>query len=61
MLTQKISEQFGQIFGDRRGVAQQPNLAFDAIGVFGQVLLHALGLLQQGAGVLCEGFAGRCR
>ncbi|MNV16816.1 hypothetical protein D3C71_1075850 [compost metagenome] len=61
VFAQEVGEQFGQVLGNRRGVAQQPNLAFDAIGVFGQILLHAFGVLQQCAGVLCEGFAGRCR
>ncbi|MNG30851.1 hypothetical protein D3C84_1165480 [compost metagenome] len=46
VLLQEIGEQLRQVFGDRRGVAQQSNLAFDAVGVFGQVLLHALGVLQ---------------
>ncbi|MNI76835.1 hypothetical protein D3C73_1330880 [compost metagenome] len=61
VLAQEIGEQFRQVFGDRRGVAQQAHLAFDALGIVSQVLLHAFGLLQQDPGVLGEGFAGRRR
>ncbi|MNP27489.1 hypothetical protein D3C76_1204020 [compost metagenome] len=61
MLAQEVGEQLRQVFGDRRGVAQQPHLAFDAFGIFGQVLLHAFGLLQQDPGVLRESLAGRRR
>ncbi|MNY07731.1 hypothetical protein D3C86_1405480 [compost metagenome] len=61
MAVQEIREQLWQVLGDRRGVAQQPHLAFDALGVFGQFLLQAFGLLQQNPGVSGQGIAGRRR
>ncbi|MNI73297.1 hypothetical protein D3C73_1292950 [compost metagenome] len=47
VVAEEVGQYFRQVFGDRRGVAQQAHLAFDALGVFGQVLLHAVGVLQQ--------------
>lgn len=61
MAAQEIREHFRQVLGDRRGVAQQPHLTFDALRVIGKVLLHAFGLLQKNARMAGEGFAGRRR
>ena len=62
MTAQEVREHFRQVFGDRRGVAQQAHLAFDALGVFGQILLHAFGLLQKDrvrvAPALCRRLSG---
>ncbi len=50
VFAQEVREQFRQVFAEGGGVAQQAHLAFDAVGVFGQVLLQVFGLLQQQRG-----------
>ncbi|AMW86004.1 hypothetical protein AK972_5204 [Pseudomonas yamanorum] len=61
VLVQKVRQQFRQVFAQGGGVAQQAHLAFDAVGVFREVLPQVLGLLQQQAGMTGQGFARRCR
>ncbi|MNN94976.1 hypothetical protein D3C81_2137080 [compost metagenome] len=61
MIAQEVREYFRQVFGDRRGVAQQTHLTFDALGIVGQILLQAFGLLQEDARVLGQRFTGRRR
>ena len=57
----KGAERLGQEFGQRIGIGQQPHLPADALGILREVAMHALGLLQQDAGVLDQGAPGRGR
>ena len=61
VLAHKVGEQLGQVFGEGGSVAQQAHTAFEALGVFAQVVIHALDLLQEQARMLCQRLPGRCR
>ena len=55
---EKRAQRLGQEFGQRIGVGQQPHLAAEPLGVLVEIAAHALGLLQQDAGVLDQGAPG---
>ena len=46
------AQRFGQEFGHRVGIRHQPHLTAQAIGIFGEVAAHTVGLLQQHPGMV---------
>ena len=58
---EKGAERLGQKFGQRIGIGHQPHLPAQALGIFGKLAVHPLGLLQQQPRVVKRGAAGRCR
>ena len=58
---EKRAQRLGQELGQRIGVGEDPDLAGEPARIGAEILPQALGLGQQGAGMLEQGAAGRGR
>lgn len=59
MRHQKIRQSFRQVLAQRRGIAEQPDLTFETLGVISEIELHAFDLLQDHPCMLGQRLARR--